>query len=231
MNYVYLLYIPGTNRTYIGATNDPAHRLRQHNGEIAGGAKATRGQQWTQAFTVSGFPDWCATLQFEWAWKHQKPRRPGLAGKIRSLAQLIALPRPTATALPYSLYPTPITFNVTAEQRTALTKIEGTSFLLEERQDNEMTANVENIEKLKTQIIEISTELSILQKKYDDLLKKVEGSTTKTQTRKAKRKPTAYNNFCRKKRSETKGRKPTFKELGTQWSALSDEDKKKYETL
>ena len=61
--FCYLLYIPGTNRTYIGATNDPAHRLRQHNGELKGGAKATKGKKWTQAFYLSGFPDWSTTLQ------------------------------------------------------------------------------------------------------------------------------------------------------------------------
>jgi predicted GIY-YIG superfamily endonuclease len=41
-NYVlYLLYHPNKNRTYLGITNNPKRRWRQHNGEIKGGAKAT----------------------------------------------------------------------------------------------------------------------------------------------------------------------------------------------
>lgn len=38
---IYLLYHPKANRTYIGITNNPKRRLRQHNCEIKGGAKYT----------------------------------------------------------------------------------------------------------------------------------------------------------------------------------------------
>lgn len=41
MWYVYLLYSSKIKRTYIGATTDVARRLRQHNGEIKGGARST----------------------------------------------------------------------------------------------------------------------------------------------------------------------------------------------
>jgi structure-specific endonuclease subunit SLX1 len=70
---VYLL-VADDGATYVGATVDLEHRLRQHNGQIGGGAKAThvrvaRGQTWRRHCYVSGFPDNHAALQFEWRWK------------------------------------------------------------------------------------------------------------------------------------------------------------------
>jgi predicted GIY-YIG superfamily endonuclease len=47
---------PDGKRTYVGYTMNLKRRLRQHNGEIAGGAKSTRGAQWEVMFYVSGFP-------------------------------------------------------------------------------------------------------------------------------------------------------------------------------
>lgn len=41
MYYIYLLYHPNKNRTYLGITNNIRRRWRQHNGEIKGGAKST----------------------------------------------------------------------------------------------------------------------------------------------------------------------------------------------
>ena len=57
--------------TYIGATIDGDRRLRQHNGLLVGGAKATskRPNDWYRVCYVRGFPSWRAALSFEWHWK------------------------------------------------------------------------------------------------------------------------------------------------------------------
>lgn len=41
---VYLLYNDIQGKTYLGISNDWKRRLRQHNGEIKGGARNTRGK-------------------------------------------------------------------------------------------------------------------------------------------------------------------------------------------
>lgn len=59
-------------RTYIGATVDVDRRLRQHNGELKGGAKYTSGRpgQWQRVCYVKGFASSHDALSFEWHWKH-----------------------------------------------------------------------------------------------------------------------------------------------------------------
>jgi len=71
------------NCTYIGYTLYRKHRLRQHNGELVGGARYTKAHlarvqkrnsraQWKMLFWVSGFGSSKHALQFERAWKHAK---------------------------------------------------------------------------------------------------------------------------------------------------------------
>jgi putative endonuclease len=50
--YVYILANDAADRLYTGVSPDPVHRLDQHNGKCAGGAKATRaGRPWRIVFT------------------------------------------------------------------------------------------------------------------------------------------------------------------------------------
>jgi structure-specific endonuclease subunit SLX1 len=54
-------------RSYIGFTNDPSHRIRQHNGEVQGGASKTRFHRpWRMVCVVFGHADNISALQFEW---------------------------------------------------------------------------------------------------------------------------------------------------------------------
>ena len=113
MSYVYLLYSTKGN-TYIGATVDLERRLRQHNKEIKGGARATgikvdQGEIWTRAGHISGFPDWQATLKFEWRWKQLSRKFPlkmkPLERRLEALKQLLSLEKSTTTAIPFSEWP------------------------------------------------------------------------------------------------------------------------------
>jgi len=62
-------------RTYVGITNNFQRRLRQHNGELVGGAKYTRiGRPWERLVTIEGFTCKQESMQFEWMWKHLKKK-------------------------------------------------------------------------------------------------------------------------------------------------------------
>ncbi len=64
------------NSFYIGYSVDIYHRLRQHNGEIVGGAKKTRYKRpWQIICHISGFGDKVSALQFEWKWQHPTGKR------------------------------------------------------------------------------------------------------------------------------------------------------------
>ena len=112
--FVYLLECTD-HSTYVGATVDLEHRLRQHNKEIKGGATATskkvaHGGHWTRVCHIRGFPDWTSALQFEWAFKFysrkfcSNKRMPPLERRMRGLHTLMHLEKPTSKAIPYYEY-------------------------------------------------------------------------------------------------------------------------------
>ena len=73
---VYCLRSAVSRRTYVGATVDLSRRLRQHNGDLKGGAKYTSSHRpWELAGTVTGFATFREALQFEWRWKKTRVRR------------------------------------------------------------------------------------------------------------------------------------------------------------
>jgi predicted GIY-YIG superfamily endonuclease len=117
--YVYILESSDCKATYVGATVDLNHRLRQHNKELAGGAHATsvkvaQGCTWNRICFIQGFPDWPAALQFEWRLKQisrmllktNKADAP-IQRRIQALHQLLSLDKPTTKAIPYSSWPSP----------------------------------------------------------------------------------------------------------------------------
>ena len=118
MNNYYVYLLESTNNcTYIGATTDLYHRLRQHNMELKGGAVATslkvkKGETWNRVCHIEGFPSWSEALKFEWAWKFQsrKLSKKLLPIKRREIAldNLLALDKPTSKAIPYNEWETPI---------------------------------------------------------------------------------------------------------------------------
>jgi structure-specific endonuclease subunit SLX1 len=102
-------------QTYIGATVDPDRRLRQHNQEISGGARATgirvaQGLVWKRACYLQNIPEWRSALQIEWKWKQLsrtdcKNVRNPIQRRLHSLKKLLALEKPTSGAIPYAAYP------------------------------------------------------------------------------------------------------------------------------
>lgn len=96
----YMITTPGYTHTYVGITHNMKKRLRQHNGEIAGGAKSTsRFQDWEVAFYVTGFEGKNEVLSFEWRMHHPDGKRKkdrnyfGVLGRVRGLLETLIQPR------------------------------------------------------------------------------------------------------------------------------------------
>jgi predicted GIY-YIG superfamily endonuclease len=89
--YCYLLVSEETGYTYVGITNNLRRRIRQHNGEISGGAKRTRANRpWRIHCFVGPFQTKGSSLSFEARVKYYRPRRLKLPGKLSIFQELIA---------------------------------------------------------------------------------------------------------------------------------------------
>ena len=100
-----------TKTTYIGSTIDPDRRLRQHNRELVGGAKATgRSQGWRRICCITGFPDERAALQFEWKWKQVSKQKSGtpLEKRLKALETLLQSEQSTNSSQLFSTYDFPL---------------------------------------------------------------------------------------------------------------------------
>lgn len=99
--YCYIIHSTNpkySNHTYNGSTNNLVRRLRQHNGEISGGAKSTKNKgTWKYLVIWEGFANKKEALSCEWKIKHptNQIKRPskynGVKGRIGSLNLLINL--------------------------------------------------------------------------------------------------------------------------------------------
>jgi len=122
--YVYMLISKNSTIPYIGKTNDLERRLRQHNGELKGGAKRTHralnfekiekeGEEgkWARILHVKGFIDERAALHFENRFQRERrkvstqfancigpsKRNPLLKG-LKALNAVMSCDRPTRAA-------------------------------------------------------------------------------------------------------------------------------------
>jgi predicted GIY-YIG superfamily endonuclease len=90
-NFVYI--IKGINnlnkiKYYIGYTNKPQRRIRQHNCELVGGAKSTKGYTWEYCCLITDFRDNIEGLQLEWRLKHSTTKT-GITNKINSFIKYV----------------------------------------------------------------------------------------------------------------------------------------------
>ena len=96
--FCYIITTPDGDQTYNGYTINLRRRLRQHNGELRGGAKATkRGRRGSWKYiAILTCPNWTAVraMQHEWTIKYPTRRKPrpreyqGSLGRIRSLEKV-----------------------------------------------------------------------------------------------------------------------------------------------
>ncbi len=102
MYVCYVLKSTRSTRTYVGITNHFSRRLRQHNGELKGGAKYTRSHRpWELTYMVGHFPDKSTAMKFEWQVKYRSKRQVGSprVRRIRAIQEAIAAGTPCDVAI------------------------------------------------------------------------------------------------------------------------------------
>lgn len=109
----YCYWIQSGAKCYYGATVDPKRRLRQHNTELCGGSRRTRGQLWTYHCVVGGFQEWTQALQFEWRIKYDSRGCRGIKSREVALANLMKRERWTKNSPLSSEVPLTIEYNPT----------------------------------------------------------------------------------------------------------------------
>jgi predicted GIY-YIG superfamily endonuclease len=96
--YCYIIYSPSKNRTYVGYTVEPTRRIRQHNGIIKGGAKATSiASDWRfLSIITSDSPAFTniLALSIEWHLKHpsgkrRDPKYWGVDGRLKGIIEVL----------------------------------------------------------------------------------------------------------------------------------------------
>ena len=124
MEAPWIVYIIANRQfTYVGVSPDPTRRLRQHNGELSGGAKYTtsKGPGWNHVCLIEGFRNKIEALQFEWAVKHIPPRDAGgIKNRIKKLFTLCRKERWTSNAPLASEIPLTIKWCVDEQTRASL---------------------------------------------------------------------------------------------------------------
>ena len=93
----------GHSATYVGSTNNFGRRIRQHNGEIVGGAKMTtrvssKGGTWLPIMYAKGFGEnHREALSFEWHWQNESKKfskiRDPIERREKSIDKILVWPR------------------------------------------------------------------------------------------------------------------------------------------
>lgn len=83
----YVIATQDKNFTYCGITNNPTRRLRQHRGELTGGAAYTaKHVGWRYAYQIKGFTTRREALSFEYQLKKETSKNRGTPIEKRRLA-------------------------------------------------------------------------------------------------------------------------------------------------